>query len=46
MSSGSQVVPHGRTEGQTGMPTVIVAFSNFANASGKVPINLIAGQLV
>jgi hypothetical protein len=32
-SSGSRVVPCGRTDGQTDMTKLIVAFRNFANAS-------------
>jgi hypothetical protein len=32
LSSGIQVVPRGRTDGQTDMTKLIVAFSNFANA--------------
>jgi hypothetical protein len=31
-SGRSRVVPYGRTDGRTGMPKLIVAFRNFANA--------------
>jgi len=43
-SSGGRVVPCGRTDGQTDMTKLIVAFRNFANAPSDLKEQSLTGN--